>query len=72
MENIKITVNDELREVPIGVTLEKVAELFGDRDATGSVFIVHNGNLFNGLLDKCDIVVADGDVIQIYPLVIGG
>ena len=69
---IRITVNDELKEIEEGQSLLSVIARFTPYGEESTI-CVHNGISHKSIdVDIQDIIVSDGDKISIYPLIIGG
>lgn len=69
MFRIRVTVNGELRELPPGTSLPQLLELLDLR--VGWVVVERNGD---ALLpsESLQVVLADGDVLEIVRAVAGG
>jgi len=67
-----ITVNSEKKEVPEGISLKEVLDIFTPYGEEATI-IVQNGTYHKSIdLDGYTDKVSEGDDIQIVPLIIGG
>lgn len=68
---MQITVLGETRNELEGITLKEVMEKYTPYGEE-AVICVHNGNAHKSIDIPDDIVVSEGDVVDIVPLIIGG
>lgn len=71
MAFLRITVDGYVREVPEGTSLAEALALFSPYGDEATVARV-NGVPHKSVDEPKEIVLREGDVIDIYPLVIGG
>jgi len=67
-----IIVNGTEKEIPESHLLEDVVRLYGNILEGDSYFVKLNGETINSILHDTDVQIKEGDVIEIFPLVIGG
>lgn len=67
-----ITVNKAEKELPPSRKLSDVVSLYGGINEGDMFFAKINGKLINSITDASEVFVEPGDVIEVYPLVIGG
>lgn len=68
---MQITVLGEIRNEREEITLKEVMEKYTPYGEE-AVICVHNGNAHKSIDLPDDILVSEGDVIDIVPLIIGG
>lgn len=68
---MQITVLGETRNELEGIMLKEVMEKYTPYGEE-AVICVHNGNAHKSIDIPDDIVVSEGDVVDIVPLIIGG
>lgn len=68
---MQITVLGETRNELEGIMLKEVMEKYMPYGEE-AVICVHNGNAHKSIDIPDDIVVSEGDVVDIVPLIIGG
>ena len=71
MNGIRVTVCDTVRVLSEGTTLKQAIEAFspyGDE----AVICRLNGTMVRSIDDTASQILRDGDILMIYPLIIGG
>ena len=67
-----ITVNGKERPLPENSSLDTIVKMYSDIREGETYFVKLNGNTVNSILDNTDIEVKAGDVLDVYPLILGG
>ncbi len=71
MENI-ITVNGKEYPLPEDAKLDTAVKLYSDIAEGDTYFVRLNGKTVNSIIDGTDQLLAPGDVLDVFPLIIGG
>ncbi len=71
MNSITVTVSGERRDLPAGFTLKEAIEAYSPYGEE-AVICRLNGEAVKSIDEATENVLHDGDVLEIYPLIIGG
>lgn len=67
-----ISVNGKIKELPEDNSLKNIVALYSGFGKDESYFVKLNGRIINSIIDDEEVFVEDGDVLEIFPLIIGG
>lgn len=67
-----ITVNNRIQELPEDRSVKNIVRLYSDIGENDAYFVKLNGKILNSIIDGEDTQICEGDVLEVFPLIIGG